>query len=98
MGYQESKSGLSRRQFLARNSTAAFSLTLMRPGLVSGAQVNSKIAIGVIGCGDRGTWITDLFLQHGGYQVVVAADYFQDKVDAFGDKFRVEPAHRYTGL
>ena len=98
MEYRGFNSSLSRRHFLAGSSAAAFSLTLMRPGLVSGAQVNSKIAIGVIGCGDRGTWITDLFLQHGGYQVVAAADYFQDKVDAFGDKFRVEPAHRYTGL
>jgi predicted dehydrogenase len=70
----------------------------MPPGLVSGAQVNSRIAIGVIGCGSRGTWIADLFLQHGGYQVVAAADYLQDQVDAFGEKFRVEPARRYTGL
>jgi len=98
MEHQESNNGLSRRQFLAGSSAAAFSLTLMRPGLVSGSQVNSKITIGVIGCGSRGSWITDLFLQHGGYQVAAAADYFQDKVDAFGEKFRVEPARRYTGL
>jgi predicted dehydrogenase len=93
-----SSSGRSRRQFLAKSGAAAFSLTLLRPGLVSGAQVNSKIAIGVIGCGSRGTWITNLFVEHGGYQVVAAADYFQDKVEAFGEKFQVEPARRYTGL
>ena len=98
MEYRESNSGCSRRQFLAGSSTAAFSLMLVRPGLVSGARANSKITIGVIGCGGRGTWITDLFLQHGGYQVVAAADYFQDQVDDFGEKFRVEPARRYTGL
>jgi myo-inositol 2-dehydrogenase / D-chiro-inositol 1-dehydrogenase len=89
---------LSRRQFLAGSSGAAFSLALMRPGLVSGAQVNSKVTIGIIGCGSRGTWIADLFLQHGGYQVVAAADYFQDQVDAFGEKFRLEAGRRYTGL
>jgi len=98
MQHRESNGGLSRRQFLAGSSAAAFSLALMPPGLVSGAQVNSRIAIGVIGCGSRGNWIADLFLQHGGYQVVAAADYFQDQVDAFGEKFRVEPARRYTGL
>lgn len=97
MGYRQSDNGLSRRQFLA-GSSAAFSVTLMRPGLVSGAQVNSKIAIGVIGCGSRGTWIADLFVQHGGYQVVAAADYFQDQVDAFGERFRLDSARRYTGL
>jgi myo-inositol 2-dehydrogenase / D-chiro-inositol 1-dehydrogenase len=98
MEYRTSNNNLSRRQFLAGGSAAAFSMTLIRPELVSGAQVNSKMAIGVIGCGNRGSWITDLFLQHGGYAVVAAADYFQDRVDAFGEKFRVEPAHRYTGL
>jgi myo-inositol 2-dehydrogenase / D-chiro-inositol 1-dehydrogenase len=95
---EESISALSRRQFLAESSAAAFSLTLMRPGLVSGTQVNSKMTIGIIGCGSRGTWIADLFLQHGGYQVVAAADYFQDQVDAFGEKFRLEGGRRYTGL
>ena len=98
MGNRESNHNLNRRQFLAGSGAAAFSLTLMRPGLAAGSQANSKIAIGVIGCGSRGTWITDLFLQHGGYQVVAAADYFPDKVDAFGEKFRVEPARRFTGL
>src|SRR5215471_20184353 len=98
MEYRESNTGLSRRQFLARSGAAASSLALMRPGLVSGAQANSKIAIGVIGCGNRGTWIADLFIQHGGYQVVAAADYFQDQVDAFGEKFKLELACRYTGL
>lgn len=95
---EESNSNLSRRQFLTGSSATAFSLALMRPGLVSGTQVNSKMAIGIIGCGSRGTWIADLFLQHGGYQVVAAADYFQEQVDAFGEKFRLEAGHRYTGL
>ncbi len=98
MEYRQSRNRLSRRRFLATTGATAFSVTLMRPGLVSGAQVNSKMTIGVIGCGSRGTWISDLFLQHGGYQVVSAADYFKDKVDAFGEKFRLEPARRYTGL
>jgi myo-inositol 2-dehydrogenase / D-chiro-inositol 1-dehydrogenase len=98
MEYRQRNSSLSRRQFLAESSGAALGLTLLRPGLISGAQANSKIAIGVIGCGERGTWITGLSLKHGGYQVVAAADYFQDRVDAFGEKFAVEPSRRYTGL
>jgi len=99
---QNSKSNsipnLSRREFLAGTGAAAVSINLMRPETVSGTEANSKIAIGLIGCGGRGTWIADLFLQHGGYQVVAAADYFRDRVDAFGEKFRVEPARRFTGL
>jgi predicted dehydrogenase len=71
---------------------------MMKPELVGGAQANSKITLGMVGCGSRGTWITPLFLQHGGYQLVAAADYFRDKVDAYGEKFGINPARRYTGL
>ncbi len=70
----------------------------MKPKLIRGATVNSKIALGVIGCGERGTWITDLFQKHGGYEIVAAADYFPDKVGAFGVKFNVSADRRYSGL
>jgi len=83
---------------MAGAGAATMSFSVMKAGLVSGTQANSKITLGVIGCGGRGTWITDLFLKHGGYQVVAAADCFQDKVDAYGGKFQVDAARRYTGL
>jgi predicted dehydrogenase len=50
------------------------------------------------GCGGRGTWIADLFLKHGGYALAGASDYFQDQVDAFGDKFGIPSSKRFTGL
>ncbi|HZP00148.1 MAG TPA: Gfo/Idh/MocA family oxidoreductase [Terriglobia bacterium] len=89
---------LNRRKFLAGAGTAAASLTILEPHLVRGSQANSKIALGMIGCGGRGTWIADLFLKHGGYQIAAAMDYFPDKVSAFGDKFNVPSSRRYTGL
>jgi predicted dehydrogenase len=70
----------------------------MKPELVRGSQANSKIALGLIGCGGRGTWIADLFQQHGGYRIVAAMDYFPDKVNPFGEKFNVPPECRYSGL
>jgi myo-inositol 2-dehydrogenase / D-chiro-inositol 1-dehydrogenase len=54
----------------------------MKPELVRGSEANSKIALGMIGCGDRETWIADLFQEHGGYEIV-AMDYFPDKVDTW---------------
>ena len=89
---------ISRRQFIAGAGAATLSFSVMKPELVSGTQANSKITLGMIGCGGRGIWITDLFMKHGGYQVVAAADYFQDSVDAYGEKFQVDSARRYTGL
>lgn len=92
------ESRLTRRQFLAAGGSAAVSITILKPELVRGTAANSKIALGVVGCGQRGTWIADLFLKHGGYQITAGADYFQDRVDAFGEKFGVPAAKRYTGL
>jgi len=89
--------GVSRRRFLEASSSA-LGLSMISPGLARGAAPNAKLNLGVIGCGGRGSWIADLFQKHGGYNVVAAADYFRDRVDAFGEKFGVPPARRFTGL
>jgi len=89
---------INRRQFMAGTGAAAFSFTVLKPELVRGTQANSKITLGMIGCGGRGTWIADLFLKHGGYQVVAAMDYFPEKSSAFGEKFKIEASRRYSGL
>jgi predicted dehydrogenase len=83
---------------MAGAGASALSFMIVKSQLVRGTEANSKIRLGLIGCGGRGTWIAGLFRDHGGYEIVAAADYFQDKVDAFGEKLGVPPAHRYTGL
>ena len=92
------RKGVSRRKFLAGTGSAAMAFSIMKPGLVRGSQVNSKITLGMIGCGGRGTWIANLFKKHGGYEVTAAMDYFPDRVNAFGDKLNVPAARRFTGL
>jgi len=89
---------LNRRQFITGAGAAVLSFSIMKPELVRGAAENSKIQLGLLGCGGRGTWIANLFQKHGGYKFVAAADYFQDRVDTFGDKFNIEKTRRYTGL
>jgi len=91
------KRNVNRREFIA-GAGAALSFTIMKPELVRGSAANSKIALGMVGCGGRGSWIADLFMKHGGYQVVAGADYFQDRVDEFGSKFNVPAERRHTGL
>jgi len=78
---------LTRRRFLSQTGAAAASVTLLAPSLVRSADVNSKVSIGLVGCGGRGKWIADLFAKHGGYQITAVADYFQDRVDEAGEKF-----------
>jgi myo-inositol 2-dehydrogenase/D-chiro-inositol 1-dehydrogenase len=88
---------LPRRQFLAGAATAA-AVTVLKPSLVFGAQANSFIDLGLIGCGGRGSWIAQLFADTGKYRLVACSDYFQDRVDATGGKFQVAPERRYSGL
>ena len=94
------KSGqqINRRQFITNAGTAALTFTVLKPNLIRGTDVNSKIKLGLIGCGGRGTWITRLFQNHGGYEIVSAADYFKDRVNTFGDRFNIPDNKRFTGL
>ena len=80
---------VTRRSFLA-GATAA-GLTIVRPELVGAAEANSKITLGLIGCGGRGKWIAKLFEKHGGYQFVAAADYFPDRAAAAGERMKASP-------
>lgn len=89
---------VSRRHFIAGTGAAALGFTILKPELVGGAQANSKIDIGLIGCGGRGQWIADLFVKNGNYNLVAVADYFEDRVNEAGNKFNVPAAHRYLGL
>jgi len=89
---------LNRREFIAGTGAAALSFTVMKPELVRGAAANSKIKLGLIGCGHRGVWLTNLLQKHGGYEIASVADYFQDRVDKCGDRCKVPPSRRYTGL
>ena len=96
MSKKRSKS-FTRREFIAGTS-AAVSFSIMKPEIVFGSNANSKLKIGMVGCGGRGTWITDLFMENGNFEIAGAADYFNDQVDAFGDKFNITGKKRFTGL
>lgn len=86
-----------RREFLAAGGSA-LAFSLVEPRLLRGSQANSRIRLGLIGCGGRGNWIAEHFKTHGGFEFVAAADYFDDRVNAFGDKFSIAAARRYSGL
>ena len=86
---------IGRRTFLAATAAA---VTIVRPSAVRGSDANSKIALGLIGCGGRGGWLANLFLADGRYRFASVCDYFKDRVDAVGGRVGVEPARRHTGL
>lgn len=98
LNYREPES-VTRRKFITTTGTAAIgAFTIVNPLIAFGSVANTKIRIGIIGCGGRGTWIANLFKAHGGYEIVAGADYFQDKVDAFGAQMGVPKNKLFTGL
>ncbi|MBP1636605.1 MAG: Myo-inositol 2-dehydrogenase [Acidobacteria bacterium] len=90
--------GFTRRRFLAGAGAAAVGLSAMAPGLAQAAAPGRKVALGIVGCGGRGSWIAGLFVKHGGFDVVALADYFPERVQALGDRLGVAAASRFTGL
>jgi predicted dehydrogenase len=91
-------SPITRRRFIAGSSASVLAFTVLKPELLRSAETNSKVNIGLIGCGNRGKWVAGLFQKHGGYNFVAVADYFQDHADEAGVKLKVPAANRYTGL
>ena len=89
---------MTRRRFIGGTGASVLAFTILKPSPGGAAEANSKIDIGLIGCGGRGKWIADLFQKHGGYNIVAVADYFQDRAEEAGEKFQVPAGQRYTGL
>src|ERR671932_765989 len=89
--------GVSRRDFLT-GTGAALAFSIVKPELVRASTANSKVDLGIIGCGGRGSWIADLFQKHGGYNIAGAVDYFAERVDALGEKLTIPANRRFTGL
>lgn len=89
---------LNRRNFLATAGAATLTFNIIAPNLVRGAAANAKINLGLIGCGGRGTWILRYFQEHGGYNLMGAFDYFQDRVSNAAGKYNVAADQRFSGL
>jgi len=101
---------LSRRTFLG--GSLAASAALSAPGLrgaepgpsqgdekpASLPKITKKFKLGVVGCGSRGTFVTKLFQEHGGFEIYAAADYFAAAADKFGDTYGVDKNRRFAGL
>ena len=89
---------IDRRRFLTTAAAGAAGLAVVRPESVRGAEANSKIELGLIGCGGRGRWIAKLFRDDGGCRVTATHDYFPDRSGAAGKEHAVPEARRFAHL
>lgn len=87
---------MDRRTFISGAATGT--VVALKPSIVFGTQSNSKIELGLIGCGGRGNWIANLFNDTNKYRFVACADYFQDRAKETGSKLQIDAQNCYSGL
>jgi myo-inositol 2-dehydrogenase / D-chiro-inositol 1-dehydrogenase len=87
----------ARRTFL-KSTAAAGGLLIVSPKTAFSYQANSTVELGIVGCGGRGTWISDLFLEYALVRFVALADAFDQPVEALGAKLKVDTSRLYRGV
>ncbi|MBZ5594566.1 MAG: Gfo/Idh/MocA family oxidoreductase [Acidobacteriia bacterium] len=93
-----SEPGKGRRSFLRDGGATAAGLLILRPETAFGYQANSAVEVGLVGCGSRGNWVTDFFIEFTGSRVVALADAFPTPLAEARTKYKVDSARSYTGL
>ena len=94
----QNNSLLSRRRFITRSAAAAAGFAIVKPAAVRGFTANSRVEVGCIGLGGRGSLIARMIAEHKGFEITAAADYFPDVVQSVGDKLKVPQPRRHSGL
>jgi myo-inositol 2-dehydrogenase / D-chiro-inositol 1-dehydrogenase len=85
------KPGLSRRDFFQKTSAAAATgFTIVRPEAVRGSQANSKISVGLIGVGGRGSFDASVFHADPRARVTALCDLFDDRIEAGIQKIKLD--------
>ena len=94
---QNDKGTIKRRDFL-KSTAAAAAFSIVPAKAVRGTEANSTIELGIVGSGNRGLWIGNLFEEYGNAKVVAVHDYFRDRVERAREVFGVEEARGHIGL
>jgi myo-inositol 2-dehydrogenase/D-chiro-inositol 1-dehydrogenase len=85
-----------RRTFL--KTSAVTGLVALSSKTALGYQANSRLEIGIVGCGGRGTYVGGFFPEFTGASIVALADPFRDRMDALVAKLKISPPRMYGGL
>jgi len=84
---------VSRRDFLRKGSgaaSAASAFTIVRPEAVRGSQASSKISVGLIGSGNRGTYDAGIVHADPRARITALCDAFDDRIEIATQKLRLE--------
>ncbi len=91
-------SDCTRRRFITQTGLGLASVATLSRAVAQGSTANSRLRLGLIGCGGRGTMLLNMFNAHGGYEIVAVADYFEERVQVAATKYNLSAAQTFTGL
>jgi len=69
---------MNRRDFIQVSSGVVSGMLLVNSKTAFGYDANSKVRLGLLGCGNRGTSVADSFVSNTAAQIVALADLFLD--------------------
>lgn len=87
---------LSRRSFVGASAAAGAAFHIMSPQTVRGSQANSKITVGLIGSGGRGTYDASLVQTDPRAQLVALCDRFPDRLEEANARLKLQNPATYT--
>jgi predicted dehydrogenase len=74
----------NRRSFLASSAAGAL---IVRPEIAFGSQANSALTVGLVGCGNRGTYVSGIFAKNEYARIAAICDIYDDKLAAASQKY-----------
>jgi myo-inositol 2-dehydrogenase/D-chiro-inositol 1-dehydrogenase len=88
---------ISRRELIRKGGAVAGStFAIVTPQAVRGSQANSKITVGLIGSGGRGTYDAGIFNSDSRARVTALCDLFPDRIESATQKLKLQNPATYT--
>lgn len=90
------QSETTRRNFLTGVAGATSAFTIVAPQSVRGSQANSQVAVGLIGCGGRGSYDAGIVNADPRARVMALCDKFPDQFDKSETTIKSKNTRKYT--
>ena len=75
-------------------SAAALGFSIVKPQSVRGAQADSALSVGLIGCGRRGSYVTGLFAKNEFAKIAYLCEIYDDQIAAASKLFSAAKAFK----
>jgi predicted dehydrogenase len=85
----------TRRDFVKEAGVAAAGWTIIQPESVYGTPANSKTKVGLLGCGRRGSRVSQLFVKNANSELTALADLYDDQIEAARKSLPASDAQAY---